>query len=109
MTNPFAAISVVIDDFLTGGIVSRVDWVRMGSAHRFEFEPTTQWTGHNVELLLRQYGIRIGGRTKAWMDEDGRVRSAFYVRTHQAEHTEYILLSYDVSVLSPMLNPANLR
>lgn len=96
-----------IDSLLTGIIVSQADRTRMGLVHRFEFEPSAKWTGYNVELLLRQYGIRIGGREKAWVTAEGSVRSAFCVGRAQAEFAEYILLAYKVPVTSPLLHAPN--
>lgn len=75
-----------------------------GPMHRFTFSTQGEFTGVEVELLLRQYGIRIWGREMTNPNE-----RAFLVKRRQAVWAEYILCRAGVPLTSPLLDPRNAR
>lgn len=79
-------------------------WGRLvhGPMHRFTFHAPGDFSGSEVEMLMRQYGIRIWGRE---MDDDEE--RAFLVKRSQAIWAEYLLCRVGVPLTSPLLDPRN--
>ena len=75
-----------------------------GPMHRFTFAAEGEFTGVEVEMLLRQYGIRIWGREMGQPDE-----RAILVKRRQAVWAEYILCRAGVPLTCPLLEPRNAR
>jgi len=73
-----------------------------GPMHRFTFRRDGGFTGAQVEMLLRQYGIRVWGR-----EVDDRHELALLVKRRQAVWAEYILCRAGVPLTSPLLDPRN--
>jgi hypothetical protein len=73
-----------------------------GSMHRFTVSTQGDFTGMEVELMLRQYGMRIWGREFDQADE-----FAFLVKRSQAVWAEYILCRAGVPLTSPLLDARN--
>lgn len=73
-----------------------------GPMHRFCFARGAGFTGVEIEMLLRRYGIRIWGREIE--DED---EVAFLVKQRQAVWAEYILCRAGVPLTSTLLDPRN--
>ena len=73
-----------------------------GPMHRFSFSTHGDFTGAQVEKLLRQYGIRIWGRE---LDNDDEL--AFLVKRSQAVWAEYILCRAGVPLTCQLLDPRN--
>jgi hypothetical protein len=73
-----------------------------GPMHRFTFSTVTGKTGGEVEMLLRQYGVRIWGREAAAEDE-----LAFLVKYRQAKWAEYVLCRAGVPLTCQLLDPRN--
>ena len=73
-----------------------------GPMHRFSFSTHGDFTGMQVEKLLRQYGIRIWGRE---LDNDDEL--AFLVKQSQAVWAEYILCRAGVPLTCQLLDPRN--
>lgn len=82
-------------DGVTGQIVN-------GQLHRFTFSTATGFTGVEIEMLLRQYGIHIWGRKIIDQDE-----LAFLVKQKQAVWAEYLLCRAGVPLTSKLLDPRN--
>ena len=73
-----------------------------GPMHRFTFRRGGGFTGAQVEMLLRQYGIRVWGR-----EMDDKDELAFLVKRSQAVWAEYILCQAGVPLTGPLLDPRN--
>jgi hypothetical protein len=73
-----------------------------GPMHRFTFSSKGEFTGAEVEMLLRRYGIRIWGRELDLQDE-----LAFLVKRRQAVWAEYILCRAGVPLTCPLLDARN--
>lgn len=73
-----------------------------GPMHRFSFLVAGDFTGAQVEMLLRQYGIRIWGR-----DIHDPEELAFLVKRSQAVWAEYILCRAGVPLTGKLLDPRN--
>jgi len=73
-----------------------------GPLHKFTFSTATGFTGVEIEMLLRQYGIRIWGR-EILADKE----LAFLVKTRQAIWAEYILCRAGVPLTGKLLDPRN--
>jgi hypothetical protein len=73
-----------------------------GPMHRFTFLKAGDFTGAQVEMLLRQYGIRIWGR-----EIDDKDELAFLVKRRQAVWAEYILCRAGVPLTGKLLDPRN--
>lgn len=73
-----------------------------GSMHRFSYSRQGDFTGIDVEHLLRQYGIRVWGRE---VTDDEEI--AFLVKRKQAVWAEYLLCRAGVPLTSPLLDPRN--
>ncbi|MBX3012630.1 MAG: hypothetical protein KF832_14030 [Caldilineaceae bacterium] len=73
-----------------------------GPMHRFCFARGMGFTGTEVEMLLRQYGIRIWGRE---IEDDDEI--AFHVKQCQAVWAEYILCRAGVPLTGKLLDPRN--
>lgn len=73
-----------------------------GPMHRFTVSTQGDFTGMEVELMLRQYGVRIWGREFDQADE-----FAFLVKRGQAVWAEYILCRAGVPLTSPLLDARN--
>ena len=93
----------VLPDLLNpiDGLMGRMT---QGTMHRFEFAARGDYSGADVEMLLRQYGIPIWGRE---MEDPGCL--AFQVRESQADWAEYLLCRAGVPLTSPLRNPAHAR
>ena len=76
--------------------------LQYGRLHCFTFVTSTGFTGVDVEMLLRQYGIRIWGRMIA--DEE---ELAFHVKQRQAVWAEYILCRAGVPLTCKLLDQRN--
>jgi hypothetical protein len=70
--------------------------------HRFTFSTGGDFSGTEVEMLLRQYGIRVWGRE---LNHAGEL--AFLVKQAQAEWAEYVLCRAGVALTCQLLNPRN--
>lgn len=75
-----------------------------GPMHRFSFHHGGDFTGSDVEKLLRQYGIRIWGR-----ELDDPEELAFQVKQKQAVWAEYLLCRAGVPLTCTLLDPRNAR
>jgi len=73
-----------------------------GPMHRFTFSTAGEFSGVEVEMLLRRYGIRIWGRELDQPDE-----LAFLVKRRQAIWAEYILCRAGVPLTCPLLDARN--
>lgn len=75
---------------------------RHGPMHRFTFATGAGVTGHQVEKLLRTYGIRIWGREMSSPDE-----RAFLVKRSQAVWAEYLMCRAGIPLTGPLLDQRN--
>lgn len=73
-----------------------------GSMHRFHFLRQGDFTGVQVELLLRQYGVRIWGR-----EFDDPEEFTFLVKQKQAIWAEYVMCRAGVPLTGELLDPRN--
>jgi hypothetical protein len=73
-----------------------------GPMQRFTFLRAGDFTGAEVEQLLRRYGIRVWGR-----ELDHPEELALLVKRKQAIWAEYILCRAGVPLTSPLLDPRN--
>ena len=73
-----------------------------GPMHRFTFSTQSDFASAEIEMLMRQYGIRIWGREMR--DED---EHAFLVKRRQAVWAEYLLCRAGVPLTGPLLDPRN--
>ncbi|MCB0105537.1 MAG: hypothetical protein KDE53_06505 [Caldilineaceae bacterium] len=71
-----------------------------GPMHRFSFLRAGDFSGADVEKLLRQYGIRIWGR-----ELDHPEELAFLVKKRQAHWAEYLLCRAGVPLTCTLLDP----
>jgi hypothetical protein len=78
--------------------------VSQGSMHRFSFLTGSGFYGYRVELLLRQYGIRVWGR-----EMTDREEMAVLVKRRQAVWAEYVLCRAGVPLTSALIDPRNAR
>jgi hypothetical protein len=72
-----------------------------GPMHQFTFSRKGDYSGVEVEIILRQYGIRVWGR-EADADEIG-----ILVKRKQAVWAEYLLCRAGVPLTSELLDPRN--
>jgi hypothetical protein len=70
--------------------------------HRFTFATGAGVTGHDVEKLLRTYGVRIWGREMSNPEE-----RAFLVKGSQAVWAEYLMCRAGVPLTGALLDPRN--
>ena len=73
-----------------------------GPMHRFTFRADSEYSGYEVEKMLRRYGIRIWGREMA-ENED----RAFLVKESQAIWAEYLLCRAGIPLTCKLLDPRN--
>jgi len=73
-----------------------------GPMHRFSFTRQSDFSGIEVEHLLRKYGIRVWGRVVTDAED-----VSFLVKRKQAIWAEYILCRAGVPLTSPLLDPRN--
>jgi hypothetical protein len=73
-----------------------------GPMHRFTFATGAGIAGHDVEKLLRRYGVRIWGREMSDPDE-----RAFLVKRSQAVWAEYVMCRAHIPLTGPLLDPRN--
>lgn len=73
-----------------------------GPMHRFTFSSAGDFSGVEVEMLLRRYGIRVWGRE---MNVPGEL--ALLVKRRQAVWAEYILCRAGVPLTCPLLDARN--
>lgn len=73
-----------------------------GPMHRFAFRADAGFSGLQVEMILRQYGIRVWGREMS----DSHER-ALLVKETQAIWAEYILCRAGVPLTTPLLDARN--
>jgi len=73
-----------------------------GPLHRISFLRAGDFTGAQVEMLLRRYGIRIWGR-----ELDDAKELAFLVKQKQAIWAEYVLCRAGVPLTGELLDPRN--
>lgn len=73
-----------------------------GPMHRFSFSRHGGFSGAEVEMLLRQYGVRVWGREFDAPDE-----LALLVKKRQAIWAEYILCRACVPLTCQLLDPRN--
>lgn len=85
-------------NFLDGAYARMVH----GTMHKFTFDPRTGFSGTSVEMLLRQYGIRVWGRELYRPDE-----RAFLVKESQAQWAEYIMCRAGVPLTCDLIDPRN--
>lgn len=87
-------------------LIDAVDgWIgrlQYGPMHRFSFLRAGDYTGAEVEKLLRRYGIRVWGR-----ELDHPTELAFLVKQRQAIWAEYILCRAGVPLTCALLDPRN--
>ena len=81
------------------GIIGKV---LHGPMHRFTFTANSPYSGMQVEMMLRQYGVRVWGREMDTEDE-----RALLVKRSQAIWAEYVLCRAGVPLTCPMLDPRN--
>lgn len=72
-----------------------------GPMHRFVIHRAGDFSGAEVEMLLRRYGIRIWGR------EANDKELALLVKQSQAVWAEYILCRAGVPLTNQLLDPRN--
>ena len=94
--------------------LTRFDWINPldgllgrtthGTMHRFSFDGKGQFSGRDVEMLLRQYGIHIWGRK---IGENGE--RSFLVKKTQAKWAEYIMYRAGIPLTCPVLDQRNLQ
>lgn len=92
--------------------LSFLDWInpldgligrsRHGRMHRFSFVAQSQFSGRDVEVMLRRYGVHIWGRQAG----PGAHR-AFFVKQSQAVWAEYVMCRAGVPLTSPLLDSRN--
>jgi hypothetical protein len=70
--------------------------------HRFTYSNATGFRGVDVEMLLRQYGVRVWGR-EVIDDEE----LALLVKQRQAVWAEYLLCRAGVPLTGNLLDPRN--
>ncbi len=75
---------------------------RHGPMHRFRFLRTGDFSGVEVEQLMRRYGIRVWGR-----EVTDPETISFLVKERQALWAEYLLCRAGVPLVSPLLDPRN--
>lgn len=73
-----------------------------GPMHRFSFRADGDFTGYEIEKMLRRYGIRIWGR-----EMDGSEERAFLVKRSQAVWAEYLLCRAGVPLTCALIDPRN--
>jgi len=73
-----------------------------GPMHRFTFSNQGDFAGVEVEMLMRQYGVRIWGREMNQPEE-----RAFLVKQSQAVWAEYILCRAGVPLTCKLLDPSH--
>lgn len=73
-----------------------------GPMHRFTFRADGDFSGYEIEKMLRRYGIHIWGR-----ETDGDAERAFLVRRRQAIWAEYLLCRAGVPLTCALLDPRN--
>lgn len=73
-----------------------------GPMHRFSFVRQNEFSGIEVEHLLRKYGIRVWGREVTDAEE-----ISFLVKRKQAIWAEYILCRAGVPLTCQLLDPRN--
>ena len=102
ITYRFAMTKLNID------IIDPIDgWLgrlRHGPMHRFTFLRAGDFSGIEVEHLLRGYGIRVWGREVTDSEE-----IALLVKRKQAVWAEYLLCRAGVPLTTPLLDPRNAR
>ena len=92
--------------------LSFLDWInpldgligrsRHGRMHRFTFDAQCQFSGRDVEMMLRRYGVHIWGREAGPGTQRG-----FLVKRGQAVWAEYVMCRAGVPLTSPLLDPRN--
>lgn len=87
----------LIDDLLA--------YVQHGAGHRFTWHPRGDFTGGDVEMLLRGYGIAVYARQYALLGADYGVT----VRKRQAHWAEYILCQAGVPLTCQLLDTRHSR
>lgn len=73
-----------------------------GPLHQFTFRTGYGFRGRDVEMILRDHGIKVFERVKL-----GRGELAFSVRQDQAEWAEYLLCRARVPLTCELLDPDN--
>lgn len=75
--------------------------LRHGPMHRFTFSRKGDFSGVDVERMLRQYGVRVWGRSA---DEE---EIGVLVKKSQAVWAEYLLCRAGVPLTGNLLDPRN--
>ena len=73
-----------------------------GPLHQFTFRRGHGFRGRDVEMILREHGIKVFERVSLPQGELG-----FCVRQDQAEWSEYLLCRARVPLTSDLLDPEN--
>jgi hypothetical protein len=73
-----------------------------GQMHCFTFRADGEYSGYEIEKMLRRYGIRIWGRKM-----EGDQERAFLVKQTQAVWAEYLLCRAGVPLTCALLDPRN--
>lgn len=73
-----------------------------GPMYRFTFRADGNYSGYEVEKMLRRYGIRVWGREMNDPEE-----RAFLVKRRQALWAEYLLCRAGVPLTCALLDPRN--
>jgi hypothetical protein len=91
---------------LCADLINRIDGLQgqlvHGKLHRFTFLRAGDFTGADVEMTLRRYGIRVWEREVSDPDE-----IALSVKQRQAVWAEYILCRAGVLLTSELLDKRN--
>jgi hypothetical protein len=74
-----------------------------GRMYQIEYFITSGRSGYDVELILRQYGIRVWGRQRT------DITRSLLVKQSQAAWAEYVLCRAGVPVAGELIDPRNAR
>lgn len=75
-----------------------------GPMHRFSFKRTNEFSGADVEMLLRRYGVRVWGR-----EFDSKEELALLVKKSQASWAEYVLCRAGVPLTCKLVYARNAK
>ena len=80
--------------------------LRYGRGVKLAWAKAPGWSGARVEMLLRQYGVRVYRRQYAYREGD---EYGVHVLPQQAQWAEYVLRKAGCPLTSPLVNEANRR
>jgi hypothetical protein len=86
------------------GVNDAITVARLGAGTKITWQAGQNWTGGDVETLLRRYGIRVYARQYANNDEG---EYAVTVTDKQARHAEYRCRRAGVPLTGPLIDESN--